>query len=171
MHPKSTVPSQKPVTSSRFFLLDTILNICFHSTEWLRFYQRHGISSSRKLTSSSACCLLKIPKKSGKQKKFTLSLQCQKTGYKSYVIRASQHFKHPFSFHRSPRGLVGSVWLIRRKAKGFGSQARHQNKMRKIFFRCFPLSRFLAKILRVNKKCHEKFLKKSFVYVYAATCV
>ena len=46
----------------------------------------------------------------------------------------------------------------------FEPQARHQNKRRKIFRRRFPLSRFLAKTLRVNKiNCNEKFLKKSVV--------
>ena len=42
-------------------------------------------------------------------------------------------------------------------------QARLQNKIRKVFLRRLPLSRFLAKTLRVNKNCHEKFLKKSVV--------
>ena len=42
-------------------------------------------------------------------------------------------------------------------------QARHQNEIRKVFLRRFPLNRFLAKTLRLNKNCHEKFLKKSVV--------
>ena len=43
-------------------------------------------------------------------------------------------------------------WLIRRKARVLESQARHQNEIRKVFLRRFPLSRFLAKTLRVNRK-------------------
>ena len=46
---------------------------------------------------------------------------------------------------------------------GFELQARYQNRIRKIFLRRFPLNRFLAKTLRENKNCHEKFLKKSVV--------
>ena len=44
---------------------------------------------------------------------------------------------------------------------GFEPQARQQNKIRKVFLRRFPPNRFLAKTLRVNKNCHEKFFKKS----------
>ena len=43
---------------------------------------------------------------------------------------------------------------------GFEPKARHQNKIQKLFLRRFSLSRFLAKTLRVNKSCHEMFLKK-----------
>ena len=42
---------------------------------------------------------------------------------------------------------------------GFESQARHQNEIRKIFLRRFPLSRFLAKTLRVNKNAMKSFPK------------
>ena len=41
---------------------------------------------------------------------------------------------------------------------GFELEARHQNKIRKVF-----LWRFLTKTVRVNENCHEKFLKKSVV--------
>ena len=44
---------------------------------------------------------------------------------------------------------------------GLESQAKHQNEIWKVFR--FFLSRFLAKTLRVNKNCHEKFPKKSVV--------
>ena len=43
---------------------------------------------------------------------------------------------------------------------GFESQARHQNEIRKVFLRHFPLSRFLAKTLRVNKIAIKSFSKK-----------
>ena len=46
---------------------------------------------------------------------------------------------------------------------GFDSQARHQNQIQKVFLRRFPLSRFLAKTLRVNQNWREKFHKKSVV--------
>ena len=52
---------------------------------------------------------------------------------------------------------------------GFEPQARHQNKIRKVFLRLFPLSRFLAKTLMVfsflPKKCVLYFKKCNFVFV------
>ena len=42
---------------------------------------------------------------------------------------------------------------------GFEPQPRHQNKIRKVFLRRFPLSRFLAKTLRVNKIAMKSFSK------------
>ena len=45
-------------------------------------------------------------------------------------------------------------YLIRRKI-----QVRHQNKIQKVFFPRFPLSRFLAKTLRVNKIAMKNFSK------------
>ena len=42
------------------------------------------------------------------------------------------------------------------------SQARHQNEIRKVFLRRFPLSRFLAKSLRVNKIAMKSFSNLSF---------
>ena len=45
----------------------------------------------------------------------------------------------------------------------FASQARHQNEIRKIFLRRFPLSRLLAKTLRVNKIAMKSFSKKKSV--------
>ena len=42
---------------------------------------------------------------------------------------------------------------------GFEPQARHKNEIRKVFLRRFPLSGFVPKTLRVNKNCHQKFLK------------
>ena len=53
---------------------------------------------------------------------------------------------------RSRRGLLD-------EKSGFESQARHQNKIRKVFLRRFPLSRFQAKILRVNKIAMKSFSK------------
>ena len=47
------------------------------------------------------------------------------------------------------------VFCLLDEKPGFESQARHQNKIRKVFPWRFPLSRFLAKTLRVNKNCHE----------------
>ena len=38
-----------------------------------------------------------------------------------------------------------------------------QTSKRNVFLRRLSLSRFLEKALRVNKNCHEKFLKKSVV--------
>ena len=52
-----------------------------------------------------------------------------------------------------------SPWSIRPECE---AQARNQNKIQKIFLRRFPLSRFLEKSKRVNKK-NEKFLKKFVV--------
>ena len=40
---------------------------------------------------------------------------------------------------------------------GFEFQVRHQNKIRKVFLRRFPLSGFLAKTLRVNKIAMKSF--------------
>ena len=42
---------------------------------------------------------------------------------------------------------------------GCKSQARHQNEIRKVFLRRFPLSTFLAKTLRVNKIAMKSFSK------------
>ena len=47
---------------------------------------------------------------------------------------------------------------------GFESQARHQNKIRKVFLRRYPLSRFLVKTLRVNKIAMKSFLKKNLSF-------
>ena len=74
-----------------------------------------------------------------------------KTILKSYI----------HAYIHSRRGLVGSGLLDVKP--GFELQARHQNKIQKVFLWRFPLSRFLAKTLRVNKNCHEKLLKKSVV--------
>ena len=41
----------------------------------------------------------------------------------------------------------------------FESQARHQNKIRKVYLRRFPLTRFLAKTLKVNKIAMKSFSK------------
>ena len=43
---------------------------------------------------------------------------------------------------------------------GLEPQARHQNEIRKVFHRRFPLSRFLAKALRGNKIAMKSFSKK-----------
>ena len=42
---------------------------------------------------------------------------------------------------------------------GFELQARHQNKIQKVFFRRFPLSRLMARTLRVNKIAMKSFSK------------
>ena len=85
-----------------------------------------------------------------------------------------REFPHDLQLSRyqnylSFRITVKSPWSSRQcvglldEQPGFEFQARHQNEIRKVFLRRFPLSRFLAKTLRVNKNCHEKFLKKSVV--------
>ena len=62
------------------------------------------------------------------------------------------------------RGLAGSVLAFLDVKPGFQPQARHQNEIRKVFFRRYPSSRFLKKNLRVNKIFLKKFLKNlSFV--------
>ena len=47
--------------------------------------------------------------------------------------------------------IVGSTLAYQAKNPGFEPQARHQNKIRKIFLLRFSPSTFLAKTLRVNK--------------------
>ena len=47
---------------------------------------------------------------------------------------------------------------------GFESQARHQNEIRKVVLRRFPLSRFLAKTLRVNKIAMKSFSEKNLSF-------
>ena len=59
---------------------------------------------------------------------------------------------------KSPLSSRRSVGLLDVKP-GFQLQASHQNETQKIFLRRFPLSRFLATTLRVNKNRNEKFLK------------
>ena len=49
---------------------------------------------------------------------------------------------------RSRRGLVDSIVGLLDEKPGFEFQARHQNKIQKVFFPRFPLSRSLAKTLR-----------------------
>ena len=62
-------------------------------------------------------------------------------------------------------GMWKSPWSSRQyvglldEKPGFESQARHQNEIRKVFLRRFPLSRFLAKTLRVNKIAMKSFSK------------
>ena len=57
---------------------------------------------------------------------------------------------------RSSRQCVG---LLNEKP-GFEPQIRHQNKIQKVFFFWrFPLSRFLAKTLGVNKIAMKSFTK------------
>ena len=48
----------------------------------------------------------------------------------------------------------------------FLPQARHQNKIQKVFLRRYPLIRFLAKILRVNKIA----IKSSSKHLYVCKC-
>ena len=50
---------------------------------------------------------------------------------------------------KSPRSSRQCVDFLDEEL-GFECQARHQNEIRKVFLRPFPLSRFLAKTLRVN---------------------
>ena len=51
-------------------------------------------------------------------------------------------------------------WLIRRKAwVHIPGQASKRNMKKKIFLRRFPVSRSLAKTVRVNKPDMENFLK------------
>ena len=62
------------------------------------------------------------------------------------------------------RGLVDNPVGLLDEKPGFEPQARHRNKIQKVFLRQFPLSRFLAKTLRVNKNCHEKVSQKSIAH-------
>ena len=57
---------------------------------------------------------------------------------------------------KSPWSSRYCVGLLDEKP-GFESQARHQNEVQKVFLRRFPLSRFLAKTLRVNKIAMKSF--------------
>ena len=59
---------------------------------------------------------------------------------------------------RGRRGLVGSVSAYYTKSQGSSPRLDIKTKYKKYFF-----GRFLAKTLRVNKNCHEKFLIKSVV--------
>ena len=59
---------------------------------------------------------------------------------------------------KSPWSSRQCVGLLKEKPE-FEPQARHQNKIRKLFIRRFPPSRFLAKTLRVNKIAMNSFLK------------
>ena len=59
---------------------------------------------------------------------------------------------------KSPCSSRYCVGLLHEKS-GFEPQTRHQNKIQKVIFRRFPLSRFLAKTLRVNKIAMKSFSK------------
>ena len=60
----------------------------------------------------------------------------------------------------SRRGLVSSVSAYQIQKPGLMSQVSHQKlKYEKIFLRRLPLSRFLAKPLKVNKSAMKEFLK------------
>ena len=71
--------------------------------------------------------------------------------------------RNPLTF--STDVICKSSWFSRQcvglsdEKPGFESQARHQNEIRKEFLRRFPLSRFLAKTLRVNKIAMKSFSK------------
>ena len=89
-----------------------------------------------------------------------------------FISSRSQYFKdddgltrhflqkvwYKYSKWLSPWSSRLCVGLLGEKP-GFESQARHQNKIRKVFLRRFPLSRFLAKTLRVNKIAMKSFSK------------
>ena len=63
---------------------------------------------------------------------------------------------------KSPWSSGQYVRLLDKKPE-FEFQARRQIEIRNVVLRRFPLSRFLAKTLRENKICHEKFLKQFVV--------
>ena len=84
----------------------------------------------------------------------TSAISIENDEYIRVILIISDTYMHSWS----RRGLVGSVGLLDEKS-GFESQARHQNKIRKVFVRRFPLSRFLAKTLRVNKIAMKSFSK------------
>ena len=92
----------------------------------------------------------------------------------------SQHFKYPCTFNlifytklntaslihffrivKKPRsrGLVGSVLAYWTKSQGSSPRPDIKTKYEKVFLWRFPLSRFLAKILRVNKIAVKSFSK------------
>ena len=59
---------------------------------------------------------------------------------------------------KSPWSSRWCVGLLDEKP-GFEPQVRHQNEIRKVFLRRFPLSRFLANAPRVNKIAMKSFSK------------
>ena len=65
------------------------------------------------------------------------------------------------SFYLLPEFLPEICW----KKLRFETQAGHQNKIRKIFLRRFPLRRFLTKTLSVNKIAVKGFSKNLSVEV------
>ena len=85
---------------------------------------------------------------------------CELNYYVTQFLNGHECFRkylHRFGHDTwSRRGLVGKcVGLL------FEPQARHQNKIRKVFLRRFPLNRFLAKTLYLLAL--KKFFKKSVV--------
>ena len=87
---------------------------------------------------------------------------CMQIFYKIGVNKGLRNLRKRTMHQISGCQLTNRRGLVDEKPE-FKSQARHQNEIRIVFLRRFPLSRFLAKTLRVNKNCHEKFLKKSVV--------
>ena len=59
--------------------------------------------------------------------------------------------------------LSAVFWLIRRKTRVHIPGQASKLNMKKIFLLRFPLSRYLAKAVRVNKNCHEKVSHKYVV--------
>ena len=69
------------------------------------------------------------------------------------------NLKHIINYYwKSPSSSMQYVGLLGVKP-GFEPQARHQNNMQKVFLRRFPLCRFQAQTLRVNKIAMKSFLK------------
>ena len=71
----------------------------------------------------------------------------------SFLLDSPEMFMRTFQklvcIMKSPWSSRQCVGLLDKKP-GFDSQARHQNEIRKVFLRRFPLSRFLAKTLSVK---------------------
>ena len=74
----------------------------------------------------------------------------------SFNFPRTQHIYKIFSYLKLPWFSRQCVGLLDIKP-GFEPQARHQNKIQKVCLRRFPLSRFLAKTLRINKIAMNSF--------------
>ena len=77
------------------------------------------------------------------------------SSFKNFVFTSFIAFNMASKLPWSSRQCVG---LLDEKP-GSESQGRHQNEIRKVFLRRFPLSRFLAKTLRINKIAIKSFSK------------
>ena len=76
--------------------------------------------------------------------------------FQAYIFKANVH-NTVLLYSRC--SVVGSVYK-----SGFEPQARHQNKIQKVFLRRFPLSRFLAKTPGINKIVMKSFSKNNLSF-------